>query len=232
MTPTPFRKRDLPSAMSRGTRVPAKPNGESGHCLGIKPDEGKPGLLLTTVEVAELTECEGILARGLATFFEVGSALLRIRDNRLYRATHQTFSDYCRERWHIGRSYARRVIGAAERVSLLPSDTTLPRPSNEFQIRPFLKFPPAEFPDAWKRAVKIANNGKVTPGVLKTVIHELQPREARLSLARRPRPKRAKPPLGQVLTFLQEVRRRIEHHETDAALAALDRVEELLCGPE
>ncbi len=33
------------------------------------------------------------------TFYEVGNALLQIRDERLYRQTHSTFEEYCREKW-------------------------------------------------------------------------------------------------------------------------------------
>jgi hypothetical protein len=30
-----------------------------------------------------------------------GTALLEVRDRRLYRETHATFEDYCRERWRF-----------------------------------------------------------------------------------------------------------------------------------
>jgi hypothetical protein len=35
---------------------------------------------------------------GIKTFIEVGSALLEIRDDRLYRESYGTFDDYCRVR--------------------------------------------------------------------------------------------------------------------------------------
>jgi len=96
-----------------------------------------PASSLTASESAEFQECEAILDRGLATFFDVGNPLLMIREKRLYRATHKTFEQYCRDRWNVGRSYACRVMGAAERVNLLPSNESTPRPSNEFQMRLF-----------------------------------------------------------------------------------------------
>jgi hypothetical protein len=214
---------------------PPHPNGHAVQSLVIQAD-GAASVPppLTDREMFELTECEGILDRALATFFDAGMALLRIRDSRLYRATHENFRDYCQERWNIGPSYAWRLIGAAERISLLPADPALPKPSSESQIRPFLKLPAQEFPGAWKRVVTIAE-GRVTRSVLETVIHDLLPdnRPARASGKRRQRkPTPSKLPLGQILMILQDARRRILHHETDEALAALDKLEALLCGLE
>src|SRR5665213_1880963 len=71
----------------------------------------QPAGALSESEQAGFAECEGILKRGLCIFYEVGFALLKIQEERLYRATHVTFEAYCRERWNMGRSYASRVIG-------------------------------------------------------------------------------------------------------------------------
>jgi hypothetical protein len=180
-----------------------------------------------------LQQCEEILEKGLRTFFEVGNALLRIRQARLYRATHSTFEQYCHERWNMGRSYAWRVIGAAERLKLLPSDNNLPRPANEFQIRPFLKIAPEEFPKAWKRAVRTAKEGKVTPSIAQEVIHRLLPDaldQVRVVKRARRNKSRGKLPLGHILVLLNETKRSVEKGETEKALAALANIEGLLCG--
>ncbi len=47
---------------------------------------------------ATLAEHEVILQRGLAEALVVLEALEAIRDQRLYRGTHATFADYCRDR--------------------------------------------------------------------------------------------------------------------------------------
>src|ERR1041385_8717819 len=90
---------------------------------------GSPSPLSET-EKQDFDKCEEILRIGLATFFEVGSALITIRQEKWYRATHATFEKYCQERWGIGRSYACRIIGAAERVKLLASGEHIPKPTN------------------------------------------------------------------------------------------------------
>src|SRR5205085_11115946 len=50
---------------------------------------------LSPAETNQFKECEDTLRTGLQTFFEVGSALLTIRQGRLYRMTHDTFEEYC-----------------------------------------------------------------------------------------------------------------------------------------
>ena len=53
--------------------------------------------------LADLTVCEQIIERGLGTFVEVGQALVRIRNGRLYRADFPTFETYCESRWSMSR---------------------------------------------------------------------------------------------------------------------------------
>ena len=83
--------------------------------------------LLPVAEAAALARCEATIARGVKTFVEVGAALTEIRDARLYRATHTSFDDYCRERWQFGRSHAYRLIDSAAVVAnLSPIGDALP----------------------------------------------------------------------------------------------------------
>lgn len=73
--------------------------------------------VMTLVEAERLDRCENIITRGLKTFIEFGNALSEIRDKQLYRASHGTFEQYCRERWGWTSSRARQLIGAAETVT-------------------------------------------------------------------------------------------------------------------
>jgi site-specific DNA-methyltransferase (adenine-specific) len=86
-------------------------------------------LTLTAVEATTLDDLEGVIERGLATFVEVGRALERIRDRKLYRQTHSTFEDYCRERWGISRGHAYRQIDAAQVAGILQGDGDGPKMS-------------------------------------------------------------------------------------------------------
>ena len=70
-------------------------------------------------DLARLPELEAVIERGLATFIEVGKALMEIQDGRLYRETHATFEDYCRQRWEMSRVHAHRTKLNSLRVSPL-----------------------------------------------------------------------------------------------------------------
>jgi hypothetical protein len=82
----------------------------------------------------ELAHCEAVIARGLTTFIEVGEALGRIRDSRLYRASHGTFDEYCRDRWGWTASRARQLMGAAETATIVAINGG-PAPGTESQAR-------------------------------------------------------------------------------------------------
>lgn len=187
---------------------------------------------LTAEEQQSLNKCEDILFKGLNTFFEVGKTLLMIRDARLYRAAYPTFEVYCHERWAIGRSYASRLIGAAERVRLLPACAAV-RPTNEFQMRPFLKLEPESFPKAWEQAIARAKNGKITSEIIQTLVKEILPQPDRTAKANKRRrafnmPKGCS--IGQILVLLNEAKSGIEKGEMEKAISAIDRVDSLLLG--
>ena len=78
--------------------------------------------------------------RGLGTFVEVGTALLAIRDGRLYRETHGSFEEYCRERWGWNRARADQMIRASIIVTELDTNVSTP-PRNEAQARELARIP-------------------------------------------------------------------------------------------
>lgn len=94
------------------------------------------------IQQSRLEELEVVIERGLKTFIEVGMALLEIRDKRLYDKKHQTFEDYCRERWHMTRIHANRLIAASEVVEILKPIGFIPQ--NEAQAREFNGLEPDE----------------------------------------------------------------------------------------
>jgi len=181
-----------------------------------------------------LAQCEDVLQKGLGTFFDVGSALLTIREARLYRDTYSNFEAYCHERWGIGRTYAWRVIGAAERLRLLPAEQAVQRPSNEFQMRPFLRLQAEAFPGAWQQVLARAKDGKVTSALIRGFITEIAPQGPKPVRCGRGSTsfkfsKRFMP--GQIVALLHEAKRRIEKGESEQALAAIEKIDSLLFGP-
>lgn len=102
---------------------------------------------------ARLAELEAIIEQGLATFVGVAQALLEVRDTRLYRESHPTFEDYCRERWGFSRQRAHQHIDAAV-LSTMVDKAGLPAPTNERQARELapLRNDPERMAEAWAEA--------------------------------------------------------------------------------
>ena len=140
--------------------------------------------MTTDLVLHDLVACEAVIERGLATFVEVGAALLRIRDGRLYRETHATFEDYCRERWGMSRIHAHRLIEASEVAGLLPIGNI----ANEAQARALA--PLKDDPEAARVAVEMAyaTTGRATAAAIsdavRQVVAERQLRAAERQAAR------------------------------------------------
>lgn len=90
---------------------------------------------LTATEEQELHGHEEVIENGLNVWYQVGEALLNIRDKRLYRSQYSTFEEYCRERWGMRRDYANKLISASEVMSNLNTNVSI-LPANEAQVRP------------------------------------------------------------------------------------------------
>ncbi len=77
---------------------------------------------LTPAEAKALSEYEQIIRTGLDTFVEVGNALYKIANQRLYRTTYATFELYCRDKWKFTARHANRLMLAAAVNENLESD--------------------------------------------------------------------------------------------------------------
>lgn len=120
---------------------------------------------MTEITPSALAHHEAVIERGLNTFVDVGNALLSIRNERLYRADHATFEDYCRERWGFSRTRSYELMSAAKVVSAI-ADTDLPAPANEGQARELAKVPETERADVWRETVE-RTDGKPTAAAIR-----------------------------------------------------------------
>lgn len=129
---------------------------------------------LTPEEADTLAEQEAVVAHGLQTFYDVGTALAAIRDLRLYRADYKTFEDYCQSRWNMTRQHVNRLVASAAVIrNLEPIGSILP--SSESQARPLAQLPPAQQGPAWQRAVETADNGRVTARHVEQAVEYFRP---------------------------------------------------------
>ena len=95
---------------------------------------------------------EGIIESGLQSFYEVGKALLEIRDKELYEKVRgvSNFETYCKERWGMTANYARRLITSScttENIKSMPTGIIMP--STERQVRPLASLPPDKQREVW-----------------------------------------------------------------------------------
>jgi hypothetical protein len=113
---------------------------------------------LSTREQRELARAERIIVRGLRSFLEVGAALIKIRDKRLYRQQYETFEDYVWRRWELSRPRAYELCAASEVVEDLSAVADIRLlPENERQARPLTRLKePSQWRRAWQAAVKVA----------------------------------------------------------------------------
>lgn len=89
---------------------------------------------LSTTERKKLRALEERIGTGIRSFLDVGTALLEIRDARLYRESHTSFEAYCREKWDLERARAYQFMDAAGTIAALP-DGSQSLIHNEAQAR-------------------------------------------------------------------------------------------------
>jgi hypothetical protein len=103
------------------------------------------------------------------------NALFRIRDGRLYRASFDTFEDYCQARWSMSRRHVNRLIEAsAVAENLGPMG---PKLESERQARPLGRLEPEEQKQAWDLAVESAPDGKPTAKQVEAAAEVVSPKQ-------------------------------------------------------
>lgn len=173
----------MKTATRRGVETPVI-NAQNGALVPLR--NGPPGPLrtLNAEESSLMFDCEAVVRRGLDTFLEVGSALVTIRDRRLYREHYHTFEEYCQRRWDMTARRARQLCAAADVVGNLKGPAGPPTseqdgnnrsdppvlPATESQARPLTQLKPLEQREAWQEAVKTAPGGKVTAKHVEEVV--------------------------------------------------------------
>jgi hypothetical protein len=158
-------------------------------------------ITVTGAEVEELSETEEcdrlhLERRVERAFFEAGKALAELRDRRLYRSTHKTFEQYCKDRFGYTRIAASYKIAAAtvmdnlltnglQKEEIATDELQTPKmltnglqilPNNERQVRPLVSLEPEVQREAWQKAVE-ESGGKVPSGrIVKNVVQRIMER--------------------------------------------------------
>ncbi|BAZ02862.1 hypothetical protein NIES37_68750 [Tolypothrix tenuis PCC 7101] len=176
---------------SSNSEIPAT---EANKDISHQADSVSATITVTSVEISELTEEEQrdrlhLERKVERAFFEAGKALMELRDRRLYRSTHKTFEDYCRDRFGHSRQKSNYLIAAADVYENLtticcqisPTEDLTTNccqilPTTEGQVRPITKLKPQEQWEVWQSAVQQAG-GKVPTGrIVKDVVQRIMER--------------------------------------------------------
>ncbi|HUU98565.1 MAG TPA: DNA N-6-adenine-methyltransferase [Phycisphaerae bacterium] len=126
----------------------------------------------------ELASQEAVIERGLQGFTDIGLALSRIRDGKLYRQEYATFESYCQSRWQLSRPRAYQLIEAAtiteaiEAALEMSTMVDIPLPSSERQARELVGLTPEEAVEVMREASE-ATDGKPTAGAIRTAREEV-----------------------------------------------------------
>jgi len=148
-------------------------DGPATHVIDAAQNEDV--VVLTQTEATDLDDCEAVIRRGLKTFIEVGTALQKIRDGRLYRTQWSTFEEYLQQRWDMRRETADRTIRSAEVAALVGNPNGLVK-VNEAQARELapLLDQPETLDRVWSETVE-RTGGKPTAAVIRLVRNEVTP---------------------------------------------------------
>ncbi len=127
---------------------------------------------LTIEEESERLRLERQVERA---FYQAGLALKALRDQKLYRATHHNFRDYCKERFGFGKSAVYYLISAVDIVDNLKKCPPLVDtfPTSERQVRSLKQLEASQQRKAWAEAVEKAK-GVPTAKIVEEVVNQLK----------------------------------------------------------
>jgi hypothetical protein len=127
---------------------------------------------LNSEERSELKRCEKVVDQNRAAFLKVGNALLAIREKKLYRETHGSFSAYVEERHDFKGAWASRLIQTAQVSENLSRtlDTSSPPCLSPDAAAALSKLPKDQQTDAYQDAMEEAPSGKPTIKAIKAKV--------------------------------------------------------------
>jgi hypothetical protein len=148
----------------------------AGADKNSNPFEPKAGSAkLSKAEQDLLSNLEEKVKNGLHSFVEVGNALNKINDDRLYRGVEKTFEKYCANKWGFSRQHGHRLMKAAQCYDLLQSK--LPEkavlPCNESQLRPIVaRLDQNQWVATWKQVIKQSKGKSPTAEAVEIIVNK------------------------------------------------------------
>lgn len=129
-------------------------------------------------EAAELGRLEEKVEGFRRSCFEAGLALEEIRERKLYRLSHATFDDYCKERWGMSSRHVYHLVDAAKIMLDIKSSklrtTVRILPQTEWQIRPLARLTSEQRCEVWNAAITETDGEQPTADLLREMVEELE----------------------------------------------------------
>jgi len=140
------------------------------HATPIGPSSGDH--LLTPDERRVLLQFEDLVHRGRLSYYEVGRALIAIRDGRLYREGYRSIGEFCVERLAICQSRCYQLMTAVGVADQLGATIGV-RPTKEAHVRLLLPYALVDQIAIWREVVARSAGTKVTGTLIRGVIREI-----------------------------------------------------------
>lgn len=114
-----------------------------------------------------LAELERKVEGAAKAVWEMAEALKEIREDELWKETHETWTTYCEDRWGIKAEWARVTISALEvRAQLADPNSSRGGPAHVKQASELARVPKEDRPKVWRDAVERAEkDGKAEPSL-------------------------------------------------------------------
>ncbi|BAB78323.1 hypothetical protein ACN23B_28160 (plasmid) [Anabaena sp. FACHB-709] len=181
MNQPPSKRKRLTPTTTDKPKPALKPAQEAENPSAVTVD-------IEAVEVPEMTEEEqrdrlNLERKVERAFVEAGKALMELRDRRLYRNTHKTFEEYCRDRFGYSRDAAYLKMSATNvyeniQKHLPTNGRQIPMPTNERQLRSLAKaeLEPKVQAKVWRQAVQEAKGKTPSGRIVQDVIDRIRDR--------------------------------------------------------
>jgi protein gp37 len=125
-------------------------------------------------QTRRLKELELVIERGLKTFTQVGTALLEIRETRLWALEHRTFASYCSDRWGMTKQRAHQLMDGCEFRKAIENgsqeSTAVDDDVPEGALRPLSQVPKEARAMVWEDAVAHADGKQPTAKMVQEAV--------------------------------------------------------------
>ncbi len=148
--------------------------------------EAGPSGKLTPAEHKRFDDLLGEIDAGIDSWRRIGERLKELRDNRLYRNTHSTFPEFCRDRWNWSKAYTHRFIVSSNYATSFENKITdisrkgnselpfLPQFTTETSVLPLRKVPAGQQDEVAKVIYDNApEDGRITAKLVKEAVAQV-----------------------------------------------------------